>query len=408
MKNKSFTNLLLGIGVTNFGDSLFMIAIPIIIYAQTKNNLLLSISALTSVIPIILGFLLGPLFNKMVSKKSLIFLQIIQMCSVCLVFFVIFIGINHYNFVFIVIGEFIFSLSNYGSYILTQVIVPKVVEEKELAKANSLLTASRNIINGTADVISGILVTVISYFSIFIFDLITYFITILFFAGVEVSNDKGKNTDQVRLRESIKNYRTQIREGISEVFSNKFVVGILIIAVVLQFHTKISLITVVGYFADGGKSYLYGIYFAVLLIGFSLGSLSSAKIKDKIEFSKLTVGSYAFAGIAWLLLVFLFKEIGVLIATFIMTYISGIFEILVVTKFQEIYKDKLGNIFTIFMAIAAVAQIAGLLIAPFMIKLFGNANIILYLGMLNFIAIALYALNSYAVRKHKEKELDTI
>ncbi|KXG43235.1 hypothetical protein U473_03805 [Tepidibacillus decaturensis] len=86
MKNKSFTNLLLGIGVTNFGDSLFMIAIPIIIYAQTKNNLLLSISALTSVIPIILGFLLGPLFNKMVSKKSLIFLQIIQMCSVCLVF----------------------------------------------------------------------------------------------------------------------------------------------------------------------------------------------------------------------------------------------------------------------------------------------------------------------------------
>ena len=55
--NKSFKNLVIGLGITNFGDSLFMIAAPIMIYAQTQSDIYVSISASAAVFTMLFGFL---------------------------------------------------------------------------------------------------------------------------------------------------------------------------------------------------------------------------------------------------------------------------------------------------------------------------------------------------------------
>lgn len=404
MKNKSFKNLVIGIGITNFGDSLFMIAIPIIIYAQTQNDVYVSISAMAAVFPILFGFLLGPLINRLTNKRWLIRLQIIQMIAIAFVFLNILIGINLYSFSLIVLGLLVFSFCNYCSYILTQAIVPKIVEESELSKSNSIVASSRNIVNGIADGISGILIVIISYLGVLIIDLLTYAFTILFFRKVEIPESKqiASSFNKESKNQIIANYKMELKNGLKVIFNNSFTIGILLFALIMQMQTSILAVTSVGFFSEANKAYLYGFYFATILIGFSIGSLISNKVRQYITAEKFIVLSYSIGIVIWIASMLIFKEFGLLIVVFMMSVLSGIFEVFIVTKFQLIYKETFGNVMTLFMAISSIAQLSGLLLAPAFITLIGYYNLIIYASLLNILAIGLYLLSKLFIKESKE------
>lgn len=404
--NKSFRNLLLGITITNFGDSLFTIAVPIIIYAQTENSFYVSFSALMATIPIIFGFALGPLINNMISKKYLIGLQIIQMISISLIFGILFMGINGFNFVLILLGQLIFGFCNYITYILIQMYVPEIVEEKDLPKANGRILISRNIANGIADSLSGILISLINYLSIYIFDILTYFVTLFFYSRVEILPEGNKTGELKNNKKNIKEYIIKVKDGFKGVFSNSFVISILLVSILGQFQSKITIITAVGYFSEIGKSYYYGFYYSILLIGFSIGGLIAGKIKERISFSKFFIITFTLSGIIWTISILLLGEFGVLFATLLMAMLSGIFEILVITRFQILFKNNLGNVLTLFMAITGVSQILGLLIAPFLINFLGHSFVITWVSVFNYMAVFVYIV-FVSTRKEKGDLIET-
>jgi hypothetical protein len=252
--NKSFKNLVIGLGITNFGDSLFMIAAPIMIYAQTQSDIYVSISASAAVFTMLFGFLLGPIINKLATRKWLIRFQIVQLIAIAFIFLFIYLGINVYSFGLIVLGLLIFSIGNYCSYILTQMIVPKIVEDSKLEKSNSIVAASRNIVNGIADGISGILIAVVSFLGIFIIDVVSYILTLFFVRKVEIpqsaptTNPVAKETNQDDKNKVFANYKMELKTGFAEIINNSFTIGILAFALVIQLQTSILAVTAVGFF----------------------------------------------------------------------------------------------------------------------------------------------------------------
>ena len=393
MKNKSFKNLVIGIGITNFGDSLFMIVVPIMIYAQTASDVYVSISASAAVFTMLFGFLLGPIINKLANRKWLIGFQLIQMVAITFVFICIFLGINVYSFSLIVFGLLIFSFGNYCSYILTQMIVPKIVADKELPKANSIVVTSRNVINGIADGISGILISIISFLGILIVDLFSYIMTFFFFRKVEIPEsapvapaiEEGDNG-------FLANYVAELKLGFRDIIGNSFTVGILLFALMMHLQSSILAVTAVGFFSEADRAFLYGFYFASILIGFSLGSIISSKVIERVNIQKFLVSSYLLVIIIWIASMLVFKVYGLLIVVFVMAILSGIFEIYIVTAFQRLYKESFGNVMTLFMAISGVAQLLGLLLAPAFIFLLGYYNVIIYAALFNVIGVVLYLL----------------
>ena len=291
-KNKNFSILLFGRLITNFGDSIYSIATLTLIYSLTKSTFYSGITLFLISFTAILQIFISPIISKFDVKKFLIISQLIQAIILLVITYLIFINKLHITtlIIFIVCISFI----NQIVYPIQLGLLPKIVKQQDLVKANSLFSVAYQGSDALFNSIGGFIITIFGSIYAFIINSLTFFINSVLF--IFLSSDLSKNEKTITTQE---NYLSKLSNGI-KIWNTPLLKPLLIGIIIINFSTS-SLLTILPEYSE--TSYFYGILLSASGLGILIGAfLSNTQILKNIRLGTLYI-TFAFGiAVSWGLL----------------------------------------------------------------------------------------------------------
>ena len=286
-KNKNFSILLFGRLITNFGDSIYSIATLTLIYTLTKSTFYSGITLFLISFTAILQIFISPLISKFNVKRFLIISQLFQAIILLAITYLIY--VNKLQITTLIIFIVCISFINQIVYPIQLALLPKIVKQEDLVKANSLFSIAYQGSDALFNSIGGFIITVLGTIYAFIINSITFFINSTIF--IFLSNDLSKNTNTVQ-----ENYFTKLSSGI-KIWNTPLLKPLLIGIIIINFSTS-SLLTLLPEYSE--TSYFYGILLSASGLGILIGAfLSNSQILKNIRLSVLYTTFTLGIGLSW-------------------------------------------------------------------------------------------------------------
>ena len=274
-KNKNFSILLFGRLITNFGDSIYSIATLTLIYILTKSTFYSGITLFLISFTTILQIFVSPLISKFNVKRFLIISQLFQAIILLVITYLIY--VNKLQITTLIVFIVCISFINQIVYPVQLALLPKIVKQEDLVKANSLFSIAYQGSDALFNSIGGFIITVFGTIYAFIINSITFFINSFIF--IFLSNDLSKNTNTIQ-----ENYFTKLSSGI-KIWNTPLLKPLLIGIIIINFSTS-SLLTLLPEYSE--TSYFYGILLSASGLGILIGAfLSNSQILKNIRLSVL-------------------------------------------------------------------------------------------------------------------------
>ena len=274
-KNKNFSILLFGRLITNFGDSIYSIATLTLIYTLTKSTFYSGITLFLISFTAILQIFVSPLISKFNVKRFLIISQLFQAIILLAITYLIY--INKLQITTLIIFIVCISFINQIVYPVQLSLLPKIVKQEDLVKANSLFSIAYQGSDALFNSIGGFIITVFGTIYAFIINSITFFINSFIF--IFLSNNLSKNTNTIQ-----ENYFSKLSSGI-KIWNTPLLKPLLIGIIIINFSTS-SLLTLLPEYSE--TSYFYGILLSASGLGILIGAfLSNSQILKNIRLSTL-------------------------------------------------------------------------------------------------------------------------
>lgn len=286
-KNKNFSILLFGRLITNFGDSIYSIATLTLIYTLTKSTFYSGITLFLISFTAILQIFISPLISKFNVKRFLIISQLFQAIILLAITYLIY--VNKLQITMLIIFIVCISFINQIVYPVQLALLPKIVKQEDLIKANSLFSIAYQGSDAFFNSIGGFIITVFGTIYAFIINSITFFINSAIF--IFLSNDLSKNTNSIQ-----ENYFTKLSSGI-KIWNTPLLKPLLIGIIIINFSTS-SLLTLLPEYSE--TSYFYGILLSASGLGILIGAfLSNSQILKNIRLSVLYTTFTLGIGLSW-------------------------------------------------------------------------------------------------------------
>ena len=286
-KNKNFSILLFGRLITNFGDSIYSIATLTLIYTLTKSTFYSGITLFLISFTAILQIFISPLISKFNVKRFLIISQLFQAIILLAITYLIY--VNKLQITMLIIFIVCISFINQIVYPVQLALLPKIVKQEDLVKANSLFSIAYQGSDALFNSIGGFIITVFGTIYAFIINNITFFINSAIF--IFLSNDLSKNTNSIQ-----ENYFTKLSSGI-KIWNTPLLKPLLIGIIIINFSTS-SLLTLLPEYSE--TSYFYGILLSASGLGILIGAfLSNSQILKNIRLSVLYTTFTLGIGLSW-------------------------------------------------------------------------------------------------------------
>lgn len=274
-KNKNFSILLFGRLITNFGDSIYSIATLTLIYTLTKSTFYSGITLFLISFTAILQIFVSPLISKFNVKRFLIISQLFQAIILLAITYLIY--VNKLQITTLIIFIVCISFINQIVYPIQLTLLPKIVKQEDLVKANSLFSIAYQGSDALFNSIGGFIITVFGTIYAFIINSITFFVNSFIF--IFLSNNLSKNTNTVE-----ENYFSKLSSGI-KIWNTPLLKPLLIGIIIINFSTS-SLLTLLPEYSE--TSYFYGILLSASGLGILIGAfLSNSQILKNIRLSVL-------------------------------------------------------------------------------------------------------------------------
>ena len=274
-KNKNFSILLFGRLITNFGDSIYSIATLTLIYSLTKSTFYSGITLFLISFTAILQIFISPIISKFDVKRFLIISQLLQ--AIILLVITYLICVNKLQITTLIIFIVCISFINQIVYPIQLALLPKIVKQEDLVKANSLFSIAYQGSDALFNSIGGFIITVFGTIYAFITNSITFFINSFIF--IFLSNDLSKNTNTIQ-----ENYFSKLNSGM-KIWNTPLLKPLLIGIIIINFSTS-SLLTLLPEYSE--TSYFYGILLSVSGLGILIGAfLSNSQILKNIRLGVL-------------------------------------------------------------------------------------------------------------------------
>ena len=274
-KNKNFSILLFGRLITNFGDSIYSIATLTLIYTLTKSTFYSGITLFLISFTAILQIFISPIISKFNVKRFLIISQLFQAIILLVITYLIY--INKLQITTLIIFIVCISFINQIVYPVQLALLPKIVKQEDLVKANSLFSIAYQGSDALFNSIGGFIITVFGTIYAFIINSITFFINSFIF--IFLSNNLSKNTNTIQ-----ENYFSKLSSGI-KIWNTPLLKPLLIGITIINFSTS-SLLTLLPEYSE--TSYFYGILLSASGLGILIGAfLSNSQILKNIRLSVL-------------------------------------------------------------------------------------------------------------------------
>lgn len=286
-KNKNFSILLFGRLITNFGDSIYSIATLTLIYTLTKSTFYSGITLFLISFTAILQIFISPLISKFNVKRFLIISQLFQAIILLAITYLIY--VNKLQITTLIIFIVCISFINQIVYPIQLALLPKIVKQEDLVKANSLFSIAYQGSDALFNSIGGFIITVFGTIYAFIINSITFFINSAIF--IFLSNDLSKNTNSIQ-----ENYFSKLSSG-TKIWNTPLLKPLLIGIIIINFSTS-SLLTLLPEYSE--TSYFYGILLSASGLGILMGAfLSNSQILKNIRLSVLYTTFTLGIGLSW-------------------------------------------------------------------------------------------------------------
>ena len=393
-KNKNFSILLFGRLITNFGDSIYSIATLTLIYSLTKSTFYSGITLFLISFTAILQIFISPIISKFDVKKFLIISQLIQAIILLVITYLIFIDKLHITtlIIFIVCISFI----NQIVYPIQLSLLPKIVKQHDLVKANSLFSIAYQGSDALFNSIGGFIIAIFGTIYTFIINSLTFFINSVLF--IFLSSDLSKNEKTITTQE---NYLSKLSNGI-KIWNAPLLKPLLIGIIIINFSTS-SLLTILPEYSE--TSYFYGILLSASGLGILIGAfLSNKKILQNIKLGTLYI-TFAFGvAVSWgalsilnnnsitnKIINFLLFLIGWILIGILNTYSQTMIQCIV-------NKDKLDVAMSTMIGLSIAFSPLGALVAGILSIKFNTKIIIVFTSLL-ILSIFLFWLFNNNIRK---------
>ena len=277
-KNKNFSILLFGRLITNFGDSIYSIATLTLIYTLTKSTFYSGITLFLISFTAILQIFVSPLISKFNVKRFLIISQLFQAIILLAITYLIY--VNKLQITTLIIFIVCISFINQIVYPVQLALLPKIVKQEDLVKANSLFSIAYQGSDALFNSIGGFIITVFGTIFAFIINSFTFFVNSILF--IFLSDDLSKNEKTTNSTQE--NYLSKLSSGI-KIWNKPLLKPLLIGIIIINFSTS-SLLTVLPEYSE--TSYFYGILLSASGLGILIGAfLSNTQILKNIRLSIL-------------------------------------------------------------------------------------------------------------------------
>ena len=286
-RNKNFLILLFGRLITNFGDSIYSIATLTLIYTLTKSTFYSGITLFLISFTAILQIFISSLISKFNVKRFLIISQLFQAIILLAITYLIY--VNKLQITMLIIFIVCISFINQIVYPIQLALLPKIVKQEDLVKANSLFSIAYQGSDALFNSIGGFIITIFGSIYAFIINSITFFINSAIF--IFLSNDLSKNTNSIQ-----ENYFSKLSSGI-KIWNTPLLKPLLIGIIIINFSTS-SLLTLLPEYSE--TSYFYGILLSASGLGILIGAfLSNSQILKNIRLSVLYTTFTLGIGLSW-------------------------------------------------------------------------------------------------------------
>ena len=282
-KNKNFPILLFGRLITNFGDSIYSIATLTLIYTLTKSTFYSGITLFLISFTAILQIFISPIISKFNVKRFLIISQLFQAIILLVITYLIY--INKLQITTLIIFIVCISFINQIVYPIQLALLPKIVKQEDLVKANSLFSIAYQGSDALFNSIGGFIITFFGTIYAFIIDSVTFFINSFIF--IFLSDDLSKNTNTLQ-----ENYFSKLSSGI-KIWNTPLLKPLLIGIIIINFSTSL-----LPEYSE--TSYFYGILLSASGLGILIGAfLSNSEIIKNIRLSTLYITFTLGIALSW-------------------------------------------------------------------------------------------------------------
>ncbi|WP_427108970.1 MFS transporter [Lysinibacillus xylanilyticus] len=302
-KNKNFIYLISGRVITNFGDSLYIVALTYItISFYNFGASALATFGLIAFLPSLMNFAFGTLIDNFRNKKNLLIIfEIIQLISIIGILLTVYFRLD---IILIFLLHFIFSFANTMIYPAQSSFIPEILQNKEKDIEKSVYIM--NITNNTVDIISNFLSAIIliymSIISILVLDIFTFLLCIALFLKISQKNINNTSINDNHSQKKL-NYKDSILYSFKYFWKEKTPSRIVVMEGILSGLTTMVMRIVGAYLViiNIGVEYL-GILLAIQGGSELIGVFLSNHIK--MPFKNFFMIDYLISGTAITLIVF--------------------------------------------------------------------------------------------------------
>lgn len=288
--NAAFVRLFLGRLVTNAGDSMYLIASMWLVHELTGSPLYTGLAGFLLRAPAALQFLVGPLVDRWSLRSLLVRTQAVQ--GICVLVVPLAAATGHLSVWVVLVVMPVLMFLNQFVYPAQSAALPRIVDDDQLVRANSLFTFALRGSDMVFNAVSGLLVAIVGAVALFVVDSLTFAVAVVLFFGLSVPDATGGEDDA-----DDQGYLARLADGLRYVHGSALA-AILLGAVVVNLVFGV-MIAVLPAFADSiGGPEAYGLLLAAEASGTLVGAVAASRVEDA-PFGRVVIVGYAIAAVFW-------------------------------------------------------------------------------------------------------------
>jgi MFS family permease len=284
--------------ISNLGDGIVAIAYPWLASAVTRSPLLIALSAVVSRLPwLIFTLHAGVITDRFNRKRIIVAMDTVRgLLTIAVGIFVYLereslpslnelssltnLETNYTLYFVILFTAFLFGLAEVLRDNCAQTLMPAVVEDKDLEKANGRMWSAESLTNSFIGPPLGSFIIAIAIFLPFFVDALTFFLAAALIAGMKPT---VKSFDP-EVKSGPINFRVEIKEGFSWLWSHALLRPMAIILGLLNAIASFSAAVYILFAQEvlNTTVFIFAVLGTAAAVGGILGGLLGPKISEKI------------------------------------------------------------------------------------------------------------------------------
>lgn len=377
LKNRNNRLYLSSVVTDNFGSSLMMFALPLMVLDITGSGIHLSfISAIETIPFLILGLPIGAIIDRLDVKKIIAFSDLIRLLSYSVLALALALKIPLAFMIFVIyIVSLAVSVMNILSTVSEITFVSFLVKKEDFSKLNSTVYGIQYGVNFALPILGGVLYKYFPHSLLTAICAVFYLISLLLVNNIILVSQSDPSARLSSVKYSINVVFTDIKDGVRYTAKIRAVLYPLVLAALVniasanfQNDSLIVLRQQIGLSSDQ-----IGLILSIAAVSALIGTVVVNWLNKKIEFGKLLVLSII-AGSLFRTVFALSTNLVILVSSIACIAINeSILNISIITNRQnEVGQEYLGRVTSIYKAVLIGVNSIGYLLGGFVANKIGS------------------------------------